>query len=98
MQVVFTPLARRHLNEVHDYITNRASRDVADDYVTKLVDFCDGLALAPYRGRKRDELAPGLRVIGFGRRITVAFFIAQETVDIAGIYYGGRNYDADFKQ
>ena len=46
------------------------------------------------RGMARDDLRPGLRVVGFRRRVTIAFAITEETVEILGIYYGGRDYEA----
>jgi toxin ParE1/3/4 len=46
------------------------------------------------RGRKRDDLLPGLRTIGFERRVTVAFVVSADAVLIEGIFYGGRDFEA----
>jgi hypothetical protein len=32
-------------------------------------------------------------VIGFGRRLNIAFVVLPDTVLIEGIFYGGRNYE-----
>jgi toxin ParE1/3/4 len=51
------------------------------------------LSLFPLRGIRRDDLDPGLRVIGYRKRVTIVFKVTDERVLIVGIYYGGRNYD-----
>jgi len=43
------------------------------------------------RGTKRDDIRPGLRIIGFERRVTIAFHIAPGMVTIDRILYGGRD-------
>ncbi len=42
----------------------------------------------------RDDLRPGLRFVGFRRGVTVAFTVTEENVEILGIYYSGRDYEA----
>jgi toxin ParE1/3/4 len=37
-------------------------------------------------GMARDDLLPGLRVIGFERRITIAFVVTEAVVLIEGIF------------
>jgi toxin ParE1/3/4 len=66
--VIFTPLAERHLDRLHQYIASHASEDRADEYVGRIVDFCKSLTTFPLRGTPRDDLLPGLRVTGFERR------------------------------
>ena len=50
-----------------------------------------GLADFPERGTKRDDLRPGIRIVGFERRILIAFTVLTETVEISQILYGGRD-------
>ncbi|MCG8405201.1 MAG: type II toxin-antitoxin system RelE/ParE family toxin, partial [Phycisphaerales bacterium] len=74
MQVKFTPLAERHIDELHQIITERSGYESrADGYVTRIVEFCEGLSNFPLRGAARDDLLPGLRVVGFERGISIAF-------------------------
>lgn len=94
MRVIFTPLAERHIDELHDYITTHSGEARADGYIGRIVNFCSGLTTFPMRGRQRDDILPGLRVIGFGRRLNIAFMVTADTVLIEGIFYGGRNYEA----
>ena len=74
-----------------------ASEERADGYVGRIVDFCNGLSTFPLRGTQRDDLLSGLRVTGFERRVTIAFIVTAETVLIEGIFYGGRDFEAEFR-
>ena len=69
----------------------------ADGYVGRIVDFCNGLSTFPLRGTQRDDLLSGLRVTGFERRVTIAFIVTAEEVLIEGIFYGGRDFEAEFR-
>ena len=50
------------------------------------------------RGTQRDDLLPGLRVTGFERRVTIAFIVSEAAVLIEGIFYGGRDIEAIFRE
>ena len=73
-----------------------ASEERADGYAGRIVDFCNGLSTFPLRGTQRDDLLSGLRVTGFERRVTIAFIVTAEEVLIEGIFYGGRDFEAEF--
>ena len=74
-----------------------ASEERADGYVGRIIDFCNGLSTFPLRGTQRDDLLSGLRVTGFERRVTIAFIVTAEAVLIEGIFYGGRDFEAEFR-
>jgi toxin ParE1/3/4 len=97
-RVVFTPRAERQLDKLHAYNTEHASESPADVHIARIVAFCTGLAPFPDRGRKRDDLLPGLRTIGFQRRATIALVVSADAVLIEGIFYGGRDFNAVFGQ
>jgi toxin ParE1/3/4 len=97
VQVIFTPLAERHLDKLHGYITKHSSEERADGYISRIVDFCNGFVNFPQRGTRRDDILPGLRITGFERRATVAFVVTVDAVLIEGIYYGGREYEAELR-
>ncbi len=94
MRVVFTPRAEHHIDRLHEYISTHASEIRADVYVSRIVAFCQGLSTFPLRGTKRDDLLPGLRTIGFERRVTVAFVVMPDVVLVEGIFYGGQDFEA----
>ena len=56
MRVIFTPLAERQIDCLHEYVTTHASEERADGYVGRIVDFCNGLSAFPLRGTQRDDL------------------------------------------
>jgi plasmid stabilization system protein ParE len=45
-------------------------------------------------GLAKDDLRPGLRTVGFRRRAVIAFAVHESAVEIHGVYYGGRDYEA----
>jgi toxin ParE1/3/4 len=85
VRVIFTPLAERNINSLHEYIAEHTSEERADGYVGRIVDFCNGLSTFPLRGTQRDDLLSGLRVTGFERRVTIAFIVTADAVLIEGI-------------
>ena len=59
-------------------------------YLERIEAYCQGFSLFPKRGRRRDDLFPGLRVVGFERRLSIAFLVEPERVVILRVLYGGR--------
>jgi toxin ParE1/3/4 len=98
VRVIFTPLAARHLGALYDYIAKHSSEERADGYIGRIVDCCNGFVTFPERGTRRDDLLPGLRTIGFERRVTIAFVVTPDTVLIEGIYYGGQDFEAAIRE
>jgi toxin ParE1/3/4 len=98
VQIVFTPRAERHIDRLHEYIAGKASEARADVYIARIVAFCSRLETFPMRGQQRDDLLPGLRTIGFERRVTIAFVVAANAVLIEGIFYGGQDFEAAFRK
>jgi toxin ParE1/3/4 len=90
-EVVFAPEARDDLLELYDYIAAQAGPERARGYTERIVSYCRGFSTFPERGARRDDLRPGLRLIGFERRVTIAFHAAADKVTIDRILYGGRD-------
>jgi toxin ParE1/3/4 len=90
-RVVFAPEAQADPLELYDYIADRGGRERAISYVERLEAACAGLSLFPQRGRRRDDFRPGLRIIGFGRRVNIAFSISNDSIFILRVLYGGRD-------
>ncbi len=93
-KVVFGPDAAKDLAEIADWITTEASATTARRYVDRIRRFCGRFDMFPERGTRRDDLAPGLRTIGFEKRVTVVFTVTRETVVILRLFYGGRDTDS----
>lgn len=92
--VIYSPEAAQDLLQLYAYIDGRSGPDRARAYTARIEAHCTGLADFPERGRRRDDLRPGLRIIGFERRVTIAFHVSSEAVIIDRILYGGRDLEA----
>ncbi|MGI3212215.1 type II toxin-antitoxin system RelE/ParE family toxin [Roseovarius tibetensis] len=92
-QVIFAPEARDDLFALYDWIAAAASSDTALSYIERIETYCLGFTHAAERGTCRDDIRPGMRVVGFERRVTIAFSANEERVTILRIFYGGRNWE-----
>lgn len=93
-RVEFSPSAQQQLSDLYHWITDRSGfPDRSADYISAIIDFCENLANFPMVGRARDDLRPGLRTIGFRRRVVIAFAVDSMTVRILGVFYGGQDYE-----
>jgi toxin ParE1/3/4 len=97
-EVVFAPEARDDLLQLYDYIAARSGPARARAYTERILSYCLGFETFPQRGRRRDDLRPGLRVVGFARRVTIAFHISDGTVTIDRVLYGGRELSTAFRE
>lgn len=92
--VVFSEKSQADLRRIFNWIADTASSDIASGYVTRIEGFCRRLSIGSKRGQAREDIWPGLRVIRFGRRATIAFTVEPDRVVIQRIFYGGRNWEA----
>lgn len=90
--VELAPEARNDLRAIYLFLAEAGSDAVAKRYVDRLLAYVGGFDVASERGSKRDDIAPGLRVVGFQRRVTIAFTVGDDEVVIQRIYYGGRDW------
>lgn len=95
-QVVFSPEAQNDLFDLFDYITEQSSGERALAYLNRIEDVCLSLKTFPERGTRKDEVRPGLRIIGFERRVTIAFHVQSDRITILRILYGGRDFSRAF--
>ncbi len=96
-EVVFAPEARDDLIGIYDWIADAAGTTTAIRYVERLEAWCLDFDLASARGRLRDDVRPTLRVVGFERRVTVAFTVDDDHVTILRLFYGGRDWEREFR-
>lgn len=92
-KVRFRASAEADLFALHDYIAKAAGLRIAGDYIGRIEAACMQLETFPERGTKRDDLAPGVRTIGFERRVTIAFRVLADAVEIVAIAYAGRDFE-----
>ena len=92
-QVEFAPEAIDDLQSLYDYIAGAAGPATAIAYLDRLEAWCAGFSVAAERGRQRDDIRTGLRIVGYQRRITVAFTTDPERVTILRLFYGGQDWE-----
>lgn len=97
-KVAFSEDAKRDLSDLYDWIASATGPAVADRYLDRLGAYCRGFELASERGTQRDDIRPGLRIVGFERRITIAFTVEEERVVILRLYYGGRDWPSELQE
>jgi len=97
-QVRFTPEAQADLFELYDYIAEHGSAARALHFIERIEQWCNSLECFPERGVRRDDIRPGLRVVGFGRRVSIAFHVTSDAVTIIRILYAGRDITTIFDE
>jgi plasmid stabilization system protein ParE len=97
LRVIYQSDAEDDLDAIFSYVLNQdGSAERAYRYTERIRAYCNSFVTFPHRGTKRDDLYPDIRLIGFERRVTIAFTVSDDTVLIARIFYGGRDIAALF--
>jgi plasmid stabilization system protein ParE len=60
-RINYTPEAEQQLDELDDWITKAASAEIAQQFVSAILDHSDGILVFPLAGRACDEVRPGMR-------------------------------------
>jgi plasmid stabilization system protein ParE len=84
------PAAKEDLRALHRYIARKSSPVIASRYTGRIRAFLAGFSHYPMRGSIRNDIRPGIRIVGFERRVSIAFFVEDDEVVVAGILYAGR--------
>ncbi|KGD85929.1 type II toxin-antitoxin system RelE/ParE family toxin [Rhizobium sp. YS-1r] len=92
-RVIFGPKAAKELEDIMTYLAPRMGVEAAREYVRKIESYCLGFATFPKRGMLRDDIRPGLRLVGYRYKATIAFSIEEDIVMIIRIFHRGRNVD-----
>jgi toxin ParE1/3/4 len=91
LRIIFSPEAAADLFNLYEYIARQSGLARALNYINRIEAHCTGFKFSPKRGTRRDDLRPGLRVVGFERRVLIAFHVQPDAVVIDRILYGGRD-------
>ena len=94
--VEFHEDATSDLHALYDWLTTVASPEVALGYLERIETYCLGFDVASERGKLREDIRPGLRVIGFEKRVLIAFVVEEERVLILRVFYGGQDWEQSF--
>jgi len=91
-RVHLLPEAEDDLLHLYRYIAEAATPRIARQYIDRIRVFLASFSDFPERGTVRDEIEPGLRIVGFERRVSIAFKVQADMVVIIGIRYAGRQF------
>lgn len=97
-EVVFAPEAVEDLSSLYDLIAEASAPERAFAWVEGLRLHLLSFADFPERGTRRDAIRPGLRTVGYRRRVTVAFAVMGGRIIILRVLYGGRDIEAMFRK
>jgi toxin ParE1/3/4 len=97
-KVRFRPEAQADLFALYRYIAEESGHVRAGNYIARIEKACMAPATHPRRGTRRDDIALGLGTIGFERRITIAFRVLANAVEIVTIAYGGRDFESSLRE
>jgi toxin ParE1/3/4 len=91
--VIVSPEAQSDLRWIYETVEAAVGAAAAMRYVERIGEYLRRLEYASERGTRRDEIRPGLRIVGFERRITVAFAVEPDRVNILRVFYGGVSWE-----
>ena len=94
-RVTRRPQAEADILEIWDYIAEDSIVE-ADRWVDRLDEKLSLWATQPMRGHARDELAPGIRSLSFGRYV-VFFEPLADGIDVVRVLHGSRDIDITFQ-
>jgi toxin ParE1/3/4 len=94
-ELFFRRRAETDLAKLYTYIVKQsASPEIAINYIRSIRKRCDAILAFPQAGHRRDDLRTGVYIIGFERRVVIAYTILPSgDVEIGRIFYGGRDYE-----
>ncbi len=96
--IVVSPEASAQLDALYDYVAAASSHRIALKFNNDILNWIERLGDFPNRGTARADILPGLRTIGFRKRVTIAFVVEDSTVVVVGVFYGGQDFAASLKE
>lgn len=96
-RVVFGQFARGDLNKIYQYVRERSGSGApAKAYLRCIRDRCLKISDFPFSGVSREDLAEGIRLVVFERRVVILYRVEDDAVFITNIISGGRDYESLF--
>lgn len=89
--IVYSKRAEADFVSIYRYIGLNGGYERALAYTARIRAFCLSLETFPERGESWQHVANGLRVVGFERRVSIAFRVAKDRVTIVRVLYAGRD-------
>ncbi|MAP18278.1 MAG: plasmid stabilization protein [Aurantimonas sp.] len=96
-EIRFHPLAEEDLDAIDDFVALR-SPSGARHLVERVENAVERLSQFPDSGRRRDDLAAGVRTLAIDRTLLLAYRIEHDHIVILRIFYAGRDFDGDLRE
>jgi toxin ParE1/3/4 len=88
-EIIYSPRADAQFKRLERYLAERFYPDNARQFIERLRRFCRELALVPSAGKLRIDLRPGIRTVGFERKVDIYYKVAGDQVFILSIHFRG---------
>ena len=99
MEVVYTLNALTDLDQIKEYIAERANRETAIHLVEQIEEaIADTLTVFPYAGSTRDDLPEGLRLFRYKTYVVLYWVDDTDGLIIEAVRHGSRDRGSLFKQ
>jgi toxin ParE1/3/4 len=92
-RLAFHSQARADLFAIYGYVEEASGVQTAGAYVQRIEAVCLALTSFPERGTLREDVHPPVRTLGFERRATIVFRIADTEIEILRVLYGGQDIE-----
>lgn len=93
--ILRTRQAEADLLEIWLYIAEEGGLPAADRVLLSVDQKCQALAGSPGMGRRREELAPGLRSFPVGNYV-VFYRVREDAIEVIRVLHGARDIEAIF--
>jgi len=98
LRVAYRPEASADFREILQFIRRGgASHSVARAFLRRIKARCERIGDAPFLGRSRDDLEPGMRTLPFERSVVIAYRIETDRVLVTNVFYSGRDFEALYR-
>ncbi|MGH6907472.1 MAG: type II toxin-antitoxin system RelE/ParE family toxin [Aestuariivirga sp.] len=86
--------ANQNLKDIYDWIVVQSGYpQIAEKLIDRIFDACDTLGEFPMKGRARNDLKQGVRILPFERVAIIAYRILGDEVEVLNVFYKGRDYE-----
>ena len=92
-RVVLSRTALKELGEIGRLISEKGAPQAARRYILRIKARLAALADAPGVGRAFDADGSELRVIGFDRRIMIAYRVEEARIVVTRVFHGGQDWE-----
>ena len=90
-RIAFHADAEAEIDKLYELLLAEAGPAIAGNYVGGIYDLIEGLRTFPERGSLREGKLTGLRIVGYRRRVSIAFSVQKDVIYVLGVFYGGRD-------